>query len=761
MRRFLLPVLQMQTIAHQLTKSEIRRCLRNFSADLDQIFEKSIGRILRESRNRKHVAIQSLMWITHARRPLDTHELRHALAIRLEDSDLDEDNLLSARSIVECCSGLVVLDDISSTFRLVHSTLQEYLMALKQSLFPNADNHMARICLTYLCFDCFTNQSTSQETFDRMMKTYPFLQYASFHWGHHANNARDDETNALVMKYLMDESKRAFSKWIRDLKLHRLGQLAKARGNAEEGGALHTAAYFGLDHLVESIIRSGENVDIADSFGNTALHEASVNGHYAVAEALLRHGAEVNARNLEYSTPLFLAASRSRHDLLELLLDYNASLNDRFTDRWTPLHKASDSGQYANVKLLLEHGADIFAVSSKGLTALHRAAGRGHFEIVDLLLQHDAPVDYRTYDGWTPLAGASSSGRHKVVRLLLENCAEVNLTGTDKRTPLHRACHGGHGETVLALLEGGADILAADKNGQVPLHLAAKGGHIAVAKMLICREHSQVFVKDTRGHTAQQEAYSVGHWETAQFLREEELRWRGAPASPEKPDEMTCAIESGDLSKAKELLQQGFDVNRRSFEGLTPLHQALQKNALDICLALLQSGADIEAQTSDGWRPLHCAARSGLEAPVRLCVDNKADILASAADGQTGLHQACQSNNIEAVQLLIGRGSDIEAEDSSKFTPLLTAAAAGHETVVKILLGKGADLRAMSIDGSSVQEIAAEAGHHDIVELIREQVVAMTLNQRRELGAAFPPGALGSRLYKRGTVERQSFRTWS
>ena len=742
MRRFLLAVLQMQTIAHQMTKSEIRRCLRGFSTNLDQVFEDSIRRILREPQNRKHVAIQSLMWITHARRPLHIHELRHALATRLEDTDLDEDNLLPARSVIECCSGLVVLDDQSSTFRLVHSTLQEYLMSQKASLFPGAENQMTRMCLTYMGFDGLIKQTTSQEPLHRIVEAYPFLQYASFHWGHHANNARDDKTAALVMKYLTDKSKGNLSNRIRNLTLPRFGQPNETYGNIEQGGTLHTVAYFGLDHLVKPIVLNGEDVNTSDSFGNTALHEAAMNGHYAVAKALLRNRAEVDARNLDYSTPLFLAASRSQHDLLELLLDHKASPNSDCTHYWTPLHKASDTGQYLNVKILLKYGASILSETGKGLTALHRAAGRGHIEIVDLLLKQKAPVDSRTFDKWTPLAGASSSGQHETVKLLLENGARVDSCGADGRTPLHRACRGGYPETVLALLEGGADTLATDEHSQIPLHLAAKGGHTAVAKILIKRGHGQVFVRDAVGYTARQEAFYAGHWATARFLREEELRWLGASA--EKSDELTCAVESHDLSKVKQMLEQGFDVNRRNPEGLTPLHQAIQINALDICLALLQFGADIEAQTPDGWRPLHWAARSGLEAPVRLCLDYKADWLASTADGQTALHKACQSNNIEAVRILLEKGSNIEAQDVWKFTPLLTAAASGHERIIKFLLAKGVDINASSITGNFAQEIAAEAGHHDVVELLREQVVATSLHQNLVIRSAFPPDVLRS-----------------
>lgn len=749
MKRFLLPVLQMQTIAHQMTKSEIRRCLRSFSTNLDQVFEENIGRIQQEPQNRKYVAIQSLMWITHARRPLEIHELRHALATRLEDTDLDEDNLLPARSIIECCSGLVVLDDQSSTFRLVHSTLQEYLMSLKTRLFPIADNHMTRICLTYLGSGRFTKQTINQTTLNRMIETYPFLRYASFHWGHHASNAQDDETNRLGMRYLTDKSKRALPERIRNLTLPLFVQSGEIYENIEQGGSLHTVAYFGLDHLVKPIVLNGEDVNTSDSLGNTALHEVAVNGHYAVAKALLRNGAKVDARNLENSTPLFLAPSRSQHDLLELLLNHKALSNSQCTHSWTPLHKACDTGQYLNVKLLLQHGASLLAETNKELTPLHRAAGRGHIEIVGLLLKQNAPIDSRTYDKWTPLAGASSSGRHDVVKILLANGASVDSLGTDGRTPLHRACRGGYAETVLALLQGGADALVTDEQGQTPLHLAAGGGYTTVTKILIHREHGQVFARNTLGYTAQQEAFHAGHWETARFIREEELRWAGASA--EKPDELTLAVEDHDLSRVKQLLKQGFDVNRRNAEGFTPLHQAIRRNILDISLALLESGADIEAQTSDGWRPLHCAAISGLKAPVQLCLDYKADWRASTADGQTVLHKACQSNNFEVVQILIEKGSNIEARDAQRLTPLLTAAASGHEKVVKFLLDKDVEIHAYNIDGNSAQEIAAEAGHHDVVELLRERVVAATFARQRRIRSTFTPDVLRS-FYRRKEI---------
>ena len=66
------------------------------------------------------------MWISHAKRVLSVLELRHALAVRLEDSELDRDNFVEPQLIVDSCYGMVEIDEKSSTIRFVHYSLQEY-----------------------------------------------------------------------------------------------------------------------------------------------------------------------------------------------------------------------------------------------------------------------------------------------------------------------------------------------------------------------------------------------------------------------------------------------------------------------------------------------------------------------------------------------------------------------------------------------------------------------------------------------------------
>lgn len=143
----------MQVILEAMTRSEIRKSLRNLSASLGEAFEDTIQRIDAEASSRRQVAMRCLMWVSRARRPLSVNELRQALATEVGATQFDEDNLLQSKYIIDCCFGLIVTEDDSSTVRLVHYTLQDYLQSRYQHRLIDDEIEMTRICLTYLCFD--------------------------------------------------------------------------------------------------------------------------------------------------------------------------------------------------------------------------------------------------------------------------------------------------------------------------------------------------------------------------------------------------------------------------------------------------------------------------------------------------------------------------------------------------------------------------------------------------------------------------------
>ena len=721
----------MQAILGAMTKSEIRKSLRNLSADLGQAFEDTIQRIEREPRNRQQVAMQTLVWLSHACRPLQINHLLYALATQVGDTVFDRDNLLQPRLIVESCFGLVVIDEESSNVRLVHYTLQDYLRSRHEGFLTQEQTYLTQICLTYLFFDEPKTSDVSprscRQKRDDNTKAFQFLDYAAAHWGHHALLA-SNEVNELALRFLRNPSKIARAahwqtrSFIQPYALWRHGESGENHNRRNVTGS-HLVAFFGLTELAILLFNEGSDVHATDSYGNTPLHEAAANGQLSMANVLLERYTEVDEVNTDFNTPLYLTVSSGHGDLALALLKHGADPNVQCIDDWTPLHKAADNGNVAIVKLLLDHGASIYSKSARGLTALHRASGRGHIETVRLLLALGSPVNATTWDGWTPLHGASSSGQHEAVRLLIEQSAGIDSRSDDQRTALHRACRGGYYQTVKVLLDSGADLFITDSGDNTSLHRAAKGGHRKVAQLLLDHDPTsrkiQLSAVNSCGRTARQEASYTGNWKMAAILREAECRTQGS--NPEQRNDLETAIEEHSLPKVMELLAQGVDVNRWSSDGLTPLHQALLLGDKSIARVLLESKADLKAKTTDGWEPLHCAAKKGMESAVRFCLDHEANIAARTTDGQTALHKVCKSGSVETTTLLLERGANIEAQDDWSWRPLHTAAAAGSKDIVDLLIAHGADMEARDREGRSVQACAARAGHHNLVEYFRQE----------------------------------------
>ena len=72
----------MESLAKQMTKSEMRKTLNSLPKKLDETYDHAMERI--RSQDTEHVGIANrvLAWLSHAYRPLSVKELQHALAVR-------------------------------------------------------------------------------------------------------------------------------------------------------------------------------------------------------------------------------------------------------------------------------------------------------------------------------------------------------------------------------------------------------------------------------------------------------------------------------------------------------------------------------------------------------------------------------------------------------------------------------------------------------------------------------------------------------
>lgn len=140
------------------TKKEITCALGRLpkgSEELDDAYKEALQRIEFQRQGLRDLAKRVLLWITCARRPLNTLELQHALAVEVGELALDPDNLRDTEVMLSVCAGLVTIDKESGIIRLVHYTTQEYFDRTWNFWFPNAQNDITITCVTYLSFDAF------------------------------------------------------------------------------------------------------------------------------------------------------------------------------------------------------------------------------------------------------------------------------------------------------------------------------------------------------------------------------------------------------------------------------------------------------------------------------------------------------------------------------------------------------------------------------------------------------------------------------
>ncbi|KAI9759599.1 MAG: hypothetical protein M1840_003250 [Geoglossum simile] len=147
---FLLPALQIRTVLDQTTRTKVRRALKAMPKDLYGISEKTLYRIKQQPESRAKLGIKTLMWISHARRTIMVRELHQALAVSSESTCLDKEDCTLPKFMVDCCFGLVVIDEESSTIRLVHFSVQGYLPSQWKELFPLGEQTVTETCLVPL-----------------------------------------------------------------------------------------------------------------------------------------------------------------------------------------------------------------------------------------------------------------------------------------------------------------------------------------------------------------------------------------------------------------------------------------------------------------------------------------------------------------------------------------------------------------------------------------------------------------------------------
>jgi len=188
--RFLLVVLQVQAILSETSVGEVEEALDIMPSGLNDAVEETLQRIQKQPEKRRTLGMNTLMWISHSKRPLRVAELSEALSIRPGESYLNPKFRKRQGLMLACCMGLVIVDKESSVIRLVHYSVQEYFSEHHSRIFPFGKQSIAEHLVMYLMSDAFALGSSEDESeILTLIGRHPFATYATRNWGDHVLDA--------------------------------------------------------------------------------------------------------------------------------------------------------------------------------------------------------------------------------------------------------------------------------------------------------------------------------------------------------------------------------------------------------------------------------------------------------------------------------------------------------------------------------------------------------------------------------------------
>ncbi|KAL7961672.1 ankyrin repeat-containing domain protein [Trichoderma compactum] len=646
---FLLAQIYFNLLRDKMTKNAVRSMLKKFQTKghsqgddengpaLSSAYEQTMERISKQEQGFKDLAMGVLQWITHAKRPLNTSELRHALATKEGEPNHCDDNLSDPGEIVAVCAGLVTVDEQSGVIRLVHYTTQEYLEQSQMVWFPGAETHILNTCIAYLSYDVFgTGSCDANDEFKTRQRSYPLYTYAASNWGHHM--IKHAKPSPELMAFLENQGKvEASSQSLMPPKKH--APRAYLSYAPKKVTGLHLAGYFGITEVVKALLQREYDANVQDNCGRTPLWWASRNGHRDTVKLLVDSGCIVDKMDREYGfTPLCWAARNGNETIAQLLLDYGANANSADKSDRTPLSWAANSENKGVIHLLLSKGAKIDENDSAGKAKL----------------------------------AAAISGTRDVLQMPSGNRTDPTATfDTSLQAPPKQEI------ATQSQRQANYPLRWPSMKGKKPLQkqnalmLASMNNNVAIAKLLFGA--GAEFVTEGAASASTLLAYAIIHEHEAII---ELLLENGASPSVGISSDGTTALELaavlGSEAVVHHLVEAGADINARATQGTTCISLAAVMGRESVVRFLLERGADITIKNDFGQVPLYYAAKAGNKAIVKMLLGTgKADVNAMDIHGQTALAVAAYSGD--------------EGTDKYGRTPSEMAHQKGHARIKQLL----------------------------------------------------------------------------
>jgi ankyrin repeat protein len=601
--------------------------------------------------------------------------------------------------------------------------------------------------------------------------------------GTDANSALPDGTTAL-MKAVEGEHSSVISELLK----------SGANVNLQRGdqiSALLLACLVGNEDIAKILVANGVNIDekyaLASAQGevgnNTVLTVAAQRAGLSMCKLLVELGANINAVTDGGYTPLMASlANGISEDIALYFLQQGANpdpdVKSRvdFSTSTTPLVLAASNGFSRVVKELIQQKVVIDKADGDGKTALKMAALDGHDVVVNLLIKAGAQVDAVDNEGWTALMNVAGKGNLEVAKILIKAGADANACSLTGVTPLIQAI-GKHEESNAAksLKQLLGDFDEDDSDEEVDsiemIKLLLKQG----ASPNVDREGTSLLmdaeenddselVKLLKEYGASAEVSSASLASSDGELKSEGLHHGSEYISASKA--LISAIGQINVSRVKELTNDGADINYQGSSGNTPLSLAVSAMAVEslsrrnrrdlkeiadllvnqganlnlegcdpgplgmaafvgdlhLVNAMLTHGAKTDAILLGQGTPLLAAISNSYEDCALALIRSGASVTSKSAKGLTALHGAAEKNLLKVVEVVLEKYPSLVNEvDQFSITPLMSAARAGNAEVVKILLRFQANRNCVDSDGLTALAHANANGHAEVAESLAQQ----------------------------------------
>jgi len=419
-------------------------------------------------------------------------------------------------------------------------------------------------------------------------------------------------------------------------------------------------------NIVRMFVEHGADIDARDCDNLQAIEFAACCGHVDIVKYLRSTSGSINCKNVtNFPTPGLSCST---------CVDYHCN---------TALHLTNDI-QY--MRWLLENDADVEAENVDGLRLIHCAVRTGLVEMVELLIQHGANVDAADVYGNRPLHEAVCRGLN-IVQILVHCGAKLNAQNVDGKTPLHIAVERQQSDVFMFLLDEDADVGLTDVWRNTPLHyLTAQQLTNMKIQGRISKQtqnYKQLLITNALGVnallyiTAHGITDNVNEQDTANsktFVNQEDICV--------KKQGFTFLLELQQIkssSKTKVYSCKESSVTKPLYAdcyGNTPLHYAVgvyahlkiyrvSSEVAKTIEVLLTNDAKINVQNDDGLTPLHVAR--GKEA-IEACLQHADQESLSVVDKR--------GRNFWHLLFLLRNQSEVEL--AAKVLPMISASDARY-----------------------------------------------------------------------------------